>query len=453
MFIFLYINIFIIAKILIQDKRPRLKESLYFIFTGFFVEIVIISLAILFNWQQLFGSPIVQDSDLHLHPILFHIADALTSLFLFLYIYKWRKYTVKKAVIITLSVMLVAAIIDHSYAAISVPFFSVNTYHHFFIVLLVLYVVSSIFAILIVRFSKNLRKAINQSSSMQTALLCIVIFLLVSFQVAAAFGHHLAYPGYTANIILVNAIFFVAFTSIAFVSFVMFAKSLEAKYETQAKEAEQQSLERYTTELERNQTAIRKFKHDYQNILLSISTFLDEGDLDGLKQYYEDNIVTASQIIATNDIALEGLSKIRMREIKSILAAKLMMAQNLGIAATFEADEEIDHIPMDSVTLVRMLGIILDNAIEELVTIGEGRLFVGCFRSGKSVIFIVQNTCRADMPDLHQLLQAGFSTKGEGRGLGLGNLLELADAQPNIALETGIENGNFIQKLMIGPRD
>ncbi|CAC6246678.1 histidine kinase-%2C DNA gyrase B-%2C and HSP90-like ATPase family protein [Staphylococcus aureus] len=42
-----------------------------------------------------------------------------------------------------------------------------------------------------------------------------------------------------------------------------------------------------------------------------------------------------------------------------------------------------------------------------------------------------------------------FSTKGEGRGLGLSTLKEIADNADNVLLDTIIENGFFIQKVEI----
>lgn len=42
-----------------------------------------------------------------------------------------------------------------------------------------------------------------------------------------------------------------------------------------------------------------------------------------------------------------------------------------------------------------------------------------------------------------------ISTKGEGRGLGLSTLKEIADNADNVLLDTIIENGFFIQKVEI----
>ncbi|MCL2367008.1 MAG: GHKL domain-containing protein [Oscillospiraceae bacterium] len=449
MLFLLLINIFVITKILIQDRKLRLKECVYFICTGLSIDIIATVSLVTLNRDQLLNELLIIHLDQY--PLLIHFIDALILLLLFLYIHKGKKkYPVKKSIILMLTVMLIASVIDHAVAAILMSLgFSPDSMVTLLVTLAAVFTSSILFTALLVKFTTNLRKTINQSQPIQTTSLLMLTFLFISFQASTIAGHHLVYPGYTASVILINSIFFILFTTIAFISFVMLAKSLEAKYETQAKEAEQQSLERYTTELEHNQTAIRKFKHDYQNILLSIDAFLHDDDLSGLKEYYATHITSASHAIINHDIALEGLSRIKIKALKGILAAKLMLAQNLGIDTTFEADEEVSHIPIDPVILVRMLGIILDNAIEALTEIDDGKLSAGCFKREANVVFIVQNTCSANMPNLRQIFQTGFSTKGENRGLGLANLSELANSCTNVTLETRIEDNHFIQKLII----
>jgi len=70
----------------------------------------------------------------------------------------------------------------------------------------------------------------------------------------------------------------------------------------------------------------------------------------------------------------------------------------------------------------------------------------------QDIMFVVQNTCRLDIPKVHQLKQLGFSTKGSGRGIGLTNLSELANEQDNVSLETVVLGDQFIQKVVIGGR-
>jgi len=223
----------------------------------------------------------------------------------------------------------------------------------------------------------------------------------------------------------------------------------KAEHELRKKEAEQNALQHYTDEMERQNTAVRKFRHDYQNILLSIDSFIQEKDFVGLEKYYVTKIKAASEIMIKEEFSLQNLSKIKVREIKSILTGKLMSVQSSDMEVTFEADVEIDDFFVDSIALVRIIGIILDNAIEACEELSGGKLLTGCFKEESEITIIVQNTCRSDIPKLYQLLQEGFSTKGEGRGFGLSNLQELVASHANITLETNVTQDNFIQKLRI----
>ncbi|MBU5584697.1 ATP-binding protein, partial [Enterococcus sp. S181_ASV_20] len=48
--------------------------------------------------------------------------------------------------------------------------------------------------------------------------------------------------------------------------------------------------------------------------------------------------------------------------------------------------------------LLRGLGIILDNALEELAFLGEGELNLGVIQEGCDICIIVENTCRDNLP-------------------------------------------------------
>jgi len=232
--------------------------------------------------------------------------------------------------------------------------------------------------------------------------------------------------------------------------FVLYVRSKRAQQEVLEKEREHEAIIRYIRESKTHQDACRKIEHDFQNILASMELFIKEKDLDGLTTYYNTKIKPTSSIITQNHFTLAGLDKIEPREIRGLLTAKLALAQSLELDVTFECPDVITSIAIDPITLVRMLGILLDNAIEALTERDGGKLMVGCLKVEHSVSFIVQNTCPPDMPSIRKLSQAGFSSKGEGRGMGLHILEELADALPNVTLSTRIQDGDFVQILVIG---
>ena len=287
---------------------------------------------------------------------------------------------------------------------------------------------------------------IKRSSRVQNTVLYFALAILLAVSIMQLWQYSTEYVLFEGGVPWAD-VFVFFFIGLLLVLVFFHTKANEKK----SKEKEVEQLRLYTEELERHQSAMRKFKHDYQNILLSMREFIQNEDWAELKQYYASKVEAASGIITEDSFAFNGLEKIKVPEIKSLIAAKLMMAQNMDIDihTTFEANEDIDYIAVDSVVLVRMLGIILDNAAEALAELKSGELYVGCLKWEAGITFIVRNTCRPDTPPLQQIWKPGFTTKGEGRGLGLANLSELVDSHKNITLKTSIKDGAFSQELLI----
>jgi len=104
---------------------------------------------------------------------------------------------------------------------------------------------------------------------------------------------------------------------------------------------------------------------------------------------------------------------------------------------------------IDIIVLVRILGIFLDNSIEELKYLEKGNLSIAIFLIEKDTYIIIENTTKNDMQSLHEIKKEGFSTKGKDRGLGLSNADQLIQKYPYLLWETSIEKNKFIQTLII----
>ena len=442
----LYLTVFlsfysIIAKLLTRGKL-RLKESIYFALAALILAIG--------NFMAFYFSVPVA---------LFGLVQ---TLLFFLYFYKINSYSMQKSFILTLFVMIIGNVVNLLVITVFIalfpayhmsllePFTSVLLFLRAIPFALIHLIAAALVTPLFVKASRKLRERINQSKGAQTVLAWTSIALLAIMQLASTI---MQFQNEFLEFVTSWEVFFlVGFSGTVFVSFFFYMRSERERTALQQKKVEQQLQQEYTEHIEAQHIGMRRFKHDYQNILLAIDGFADAEDWDGLKRYMP-KVKAASSIIIKDEFALVNLSKIRLPEIKGLLAAKLMLAQNISmdIHTTFEAHEEINHIPVDSVVLVRMLGIIMDNAIEELAYLGAGELMVACYKNGLGITFVVQNTCRPDIEPLYKLKQMGHSNKGEGRGLGLSNLTELVAAHSDdLSLQTSIEDGTFTQKLWIG---
>ena len=434
----LVIPCFIIAKVLTQNWKLCVKEVLY-----------------LFSASLLtaFAVRIFQGLNMATLNI---IIDFSLIVFIFFYFYKAVDCPIKESFILTFITFLINLLISVPIVSIMLLFFSdftsIGGYSDGFIPILIyallLYAISISVSFLLERVFRKPLTSIKQVGHLQSTSIYIIAPLFLFYFIMVTIQYTTAE---SITLFSWNSVVIVICTLATFICFLFYTRFQKTQSTLREKEIEHRTLLYYMDECEHQQSAMHKFRHDQKNILSSLDLYVEEQDWNGLMQYYTSSIKPTFAVITQSEFALEDLSKIKVREIKSVLAAKLNMAQNLGIEVQFNVVSEIDDIPTDSVSLVRMLGIILDNAIEALEELDTaGTLFVTCFKIRTSINFVVQNTCRADIPPLNQLKQLGFSTKGKGRGIGLCNLSELANALPNVALQTSIEDGKFAQTLIIG---
>ena len=222
-------------------------------------------------------------------------------------------------------------------------------------------------------------------------------------------------------------------------------KSIQADHDRE----QLQHLQTYTDQVEAQYRTIRNFRHDYINILLSIAGFLKERDLDKLQHYFETEILPTKDQLEENNHQLGALSNINILQAKGLISSKIIQAQVLGIKTIVDIPSEIETLAIKTTPLSRILGIILDNAIEESEQCDEPLIQLGLLKKDNTHLIIVKNNCRTDLPNLSQLFKEGYSTKGENRGLGLNILKELIDETPNATLDTEIKHQQFIQKITI----
>jgi len=436
-----FLPFFIAAKIMTRDYKFHLKETLF-----------LLAAALIGSFSFNINRLLTRDTFLSLHII----EDVVVYFLLFVYFAKIKSHTTRKAITLATVTMLIIMSFEFSWDAITYFFFpdfllgivSPTLFLQTLPFLPIVYVVYIGFPLLFVKLTGKLRAAINDNETFQKNLAIISIFSFLFFQLAIASWRT---SGYVVHFFSWPMILLSSLIIAMFVSFYFYMRSERERMALQQQKTEQKALQEYTSQIESYQRIVQQMQHDIGNVQSSMEGYLATDDLAGLKEYFYARIKPATDAITKDNFTLARLSNIKVPEIKATFAGKLMDAQSAGIDTTVEATDEIDHIPVDSVALVRMLGIILDNAIEELTTLGAGKLVVACYKAGDGVTFVVRNTCRPDIQKIHELKQVGFSTKGEGRGLGLNNLKEIADAHPdNISLQTTIENGNFTQKLRIG---
>ncbi len=229
-------------------------------------------------------------------------------------------------------------------------------------------------------------------------------------------------------------------------------RSYLEQIQTESKQKAMQDLQDYTRNLESMYNGLRSFKHDYVNILLSMSGYIEDGDMDRLKDFFESKIFPTKDLITGGDYKLNQLSSIGVLEIKSLLSAKMIYAHESGIDITIDIPDKVESFLIDTVDLARILGIFLDNAIEAALETEQPQIGLNIIQNETGVSIIISNHFRDNSVMLHKLKQKGFSTKIGHQGIGLWNAQKIISSYDNVLLETTMKCGCFTQHIELTDR-
>ncbi|SHI30441.1 sensor histidine kinase [Clostridium intestinale] len=255
--------------------------------------------------------------------------------------------------------------------------------------------------------------------------------------------------GFNEDVLRANGILFLTYFILLGVILFVLIRSLTKELEFRNKQKEFENLKQYTESLEKLYSDMRVFRHDYINIISSMIGYIDNRDMDGLERHFYENIIPVSKSMQKKDFKIGAIKNIDIPEIKGIVSSKLIRAQELGLDVHVEVVENIDDVKMNIIDLSRILGILLDNAIEASKESLEFKLKLAFIKTEKAIIIVISNSYKDKNISLNKIFKPNYSTKGSGRGIGLNNLKKIIDDYDNVFLETKMIDNYFIQELQI----
>ncbi len=253
--------------------------------------------------------------------------------------------------------------------------------------------------------------------------------------------------GSVGRMIYNNALHILGYLLVMIFLLLAMRRSYLEQIQTEAKQKALLDLQDYTHNLEVMYNGLRSFKHDYVNILLSLSGYIENGNMDDLKNFFESKIFPTKNLIDQGDYKLNQLSNIGVLEIKSLLCAKMIYAHESGADVTIDIPDRVDSFWMDTVDLARILGIFLDNAIEAALETKQRQIGLNIIQNETGVSIAISNSFQDNGLMLDTLKQKGFSTKIGHQGIGLSNVCKMIRSYDNVLLETSMRCGCFMQHM------
>lgn len=209
-----------------------------------------------------------------------------------------------------------------------------------------------------------------------------------------------------------------------------------------------QSTEEYNNTLRILHDNVRGFKHDFDNIVTTIGGYVRTNDIEGLKKYY---VQLEDDCQRVNNLYILNPEIVNNDGIYNLLTKKYHEAEEKDIKVNITFLLDLSTLHMKIYEFARILGILLDNAIEASSECEE-KIINLTFRNdtkNNRQLIIVENTYLDKNIDTEKIFEKGISGKEHHTGLGLWEVRKLIKKSNNINLFTSKNDKYFSQQLEI----
>lgn len=209
------------------------------------------------------------------------------------------------------------------------------------------------------------------------------------------------------------------------------------------------NLEGYNRNLTEMNDSIRGVKHDLNNIVQAINGYIMVNDFISLKKYFSRLLSECNYIQSIETLNPEVITN---PAIYSLLLNKYNVATEKGIKVSIEIMFDLSEISDYSYDISKILGILLDNAIEASLETEEKKIDVK-FSSKNNIRYIViENSYNSEKDiDTCKIFEKNFTTKKENgnKGIGLWNVQKILKKNEMLELYTSKTSKYFEQSLRI----
>lgn len=209
-----------------------------------------------------------------------------------------------------------------------------------------------------------------------------------------------------------------------------------------------QSAEEYNKSLTILYDEVKGFNHDFKNIVSAIDGYICTNNIDGLKKYIDE---VKEDCKLTNNLSILNPRIINEPGIYSLLNNKYFKATNAGIKFDLEFFLDLTSLKVNNYKFSRVIGILLDNAIEEAEKCDEKIIRVSFRREEKNhrAIIKIENTYTNKDVNIDDIFKKGFSGKENHSGIGLWEVRKYIKNRKNSDLFTSKNDKFFSQELTI----
>lgn len=191
--------------------------------------------------------------------------------------------------------------------------------------------------------------------------------------------------------------------------------------------------------------------HENKNQLLVIKSMIEKKN-ENIIEYINEIVKEKRE---DNEIVYNKAKRIPTGGLQGLIYQKMLLMQEKNIEINLDISKDIRKIDFSKISskmnydICRIMGIILDNAIEETINfnVKEREILISMYIDDKFVIE-VSNRIK-DNIDLNKIYEKGYTSKEKGHGYGLSLLKKIIAENDKILNEVRIINNIFTQVIKI----
>lgn len=205
-------------------------------------------------------------------------------------------------------------------------------------------------------------------------------------------------------------------------------------------------------ELEQNVTRLKITNHENKNQLLTIRNMIKKGEDSKSLIKHIENIVNTK--IKDDETLMLQTSTITNSMISSIVYSKMLTMKENDVDVDLIISRDIKDLYLSdipdelAVEICKIIGVYLDNALEEVSKYEEKIINIEFYAEKKTLCIAISNNFEGEI-DFEKMDNPGYTTKENGHGYGLSLAREIIESNDKLSSEREIKDNIFKQILKI----
>lgn len=199
-------------------------------------------------------------------------------------------------------------------------------------------------------------------------------------------------------------------------------------------------------ELEQNVTRLKITNHENKNQLLTIRNMIKKGEDGKSLIKHIENIVNTK--IKDDETLMLQTSTITNSMISSIVYSKMLTMKENDVDAALIISRDIKDLYLSdipdelAVEVCKIIGVYLDNALEEVSKYEEKLINIEFYAEKKTLCIAISNNFEGEI-DFEKMDNPGYTTKENGHGYGLSLAREIIESNDKLSSEREIKDNIF----------